>query len=124
MARHRKDHVSGALVPVVVEGSPVATLDRIEGLIFEAQRVLRNAQAEEHSKDALAAIGQLTKLVELIAKVRGEMTSGVQVAVVNVVASAEWQGIQAAMIDALAPFPEARQAVASRLLALDAGGAS
>lgn len=111
-------------MPVVVEGSPVATLDRIEGLIFEAQRVLRNAQAEEHSKDALAAIGQLTKLVELIAKVRGEMTSGVQVAVVNVVASAEWQGIQAAMIDALAPFPEARQAVASRLLALDAGGAS
>lgn len=121
MARHRKDHVSGALVPVVVEGSPIATLDRIEGLIFEAQRVLRNAQAEEHSKDALAAIGQLTKLVELIAKVRGEMTSGPTVQVVNVSTSAEWVGLRSALIRALTPFPEAALAVSDAIEAHEAG---
>jgi hypothetical protein len=53
--------------------------------------------------------------VELLAKLSGELDERPQVNILNVAASPEWLATQAAMLQALAPFPEARLAVAGAL---------
>lgn len=53
--------------------------------------------------------------MELLAKLTGELDERPQVNVLNVSASPEWLGIQSSMLEALAPYPEARTAVAGAL---------
>ena len=72
------------------------------------------ATAEE-GKDlriALGAIREARGCVELLGKLAGELQDG---ATVNVFISAEWQTVQTAILDALAPHPDARIAVAMAL---------
>ena len=65
----------------------------------------------------LAGIGQARACLELLAKLLGELDERPQV---NVVLSAEWISVRAVLLSALAPFPDARAAVAARLQALEA----
>lgn len=64
----------------------------------------------------LKSVAQLRPSVELLAKLVGELDER---AVVNVVLSPEWQAVRGALLEALQPYPEARLAVAARLVALD-----
>lgn len=127
LKRHRHGHISDVLVPVVVAGDSqgLPTLDRIERVVVVLEQLLRDGRSEDKPSQVLAAAKELRQTIELIAKVRGELQSGgPTVQVVNISASTEWQAIQAAMLDVLGLYPEARQAVADRLLTLDAGGSS
>lgn len=123
--RHRQAHVSAALIPVVVgtaEAPSGATLDRLERVMRYVEELLLSARQEQKPTQLLAAIKEARMTLETIAKVRGEMASGgPTVQVVNIATSVEWQQVQSAMMTALGPFPDARQAVAAQLLALDAG---
>lgn len=65
----------------------------------------------------LKTAGRLRDQLELVARLAGELQEAPQV---NVVVSAEWAAVRSALLAALAPYPEARAAVAARLLALDA----
>jgi hypothetical protein len=64
----------------------------------------------------LKTAAQLQNQTELLAKLLGELNDAPQV---NVTISPEWQTVRAVLLAALAPYPDARTAVAARLLALN-----
>jgi hypothetical protein len=64
----------------------------------------------------LKAVGQVRPSIELLAKLGGELEER---PVLNLVLTPEWLTLRTALLDVLAPYPEARAAVASRLQALE-----
>jgi hypothetical protein len=65
----------------------------------------------------LKAVAQLRPSIELLAKLVGELYERAQT---NVTLSPEWLAVRGALLDALGPYPEARTAVAARLVTLEA----
>jgi hypothetical protein len=66
----------------------------------------------------LKTAARLQPQIELLARLIGELDEKPQV---NILVSPEWIAVRAAVLEALAPHPEARAAVAGRLLQLEAG---
>ncbi len=93
-------------------------LDRLEDLTVETREILSAARDGQEHEVALKAINRLERQLELQARLLGELRDG---ATVNLVLSPEWSRVRAALLSALQSFPEARQAVAAALGALDAG---
>ena len=91
-------------------------LERIEG---SGRSVLfAEARHADPRELALKAVAQLRPLVELLAKLVGELDDRPQV---NLRIAPEWIAARAALLEALAPYPEARAAAAERLAALGGG---
>ncbi|WP_152024418.1 hypothetical protein [Thermus brockianus] len=91
-----------------------SVLDRIRELNREARSLLEEARSKGRYAAAVQAIGAATRLLELEAKLLGELDErpSVQVALV---ASPEWARLRAVVLEALAPYPEARAALVERL---------
>lgn len=87
-------------------------LAQARGLQAEAHRIKDKAETAGDLKTALAGIAQLVKIIELLARLRGELQEG---ATVNVVLAPEWITLRTKVVLALAPYPEARLAVAEAL---------
>lgn len=121
LIRHREGHLPAALA-MAKEAEEVARADALLTQVRHLQsRTLRILDASENAgelRTALAAIREARGTLELLAKLLGEIDEAPRV---NVLISAEWTSIRAAMVDALAPYPEARSAVAEGLLRLEAG---
>ncbi|MCH7584920.1 MAG: hypothetical protein IH941_07150 [Acidobacteria bacterium] len=109
--RHKHSHVPATLAKAH-EAREVAAadslLDRLEQLTGEARRVKTKAERAGDLRTALAAIRELVRMVELLAKLRGELDESPRVALVLV---PEWRQV----LHALQPFPGARLAVARAL---------
>lgn len=88
-------------------------LTRTDGIIEDA----RKAGDDKLALDGLNSLRQSVKLcAELAGKIQPEGTTAV-----HVHTSPDWLLIRAAVMDALNEFPDARAAVAGRLIALGAG---
>ena len=85
-------------------------LKKIEGLESDARRIAAKAEKSDDLRTAIVAIRELTRIVELLAKLRGELQTQ---PTVNV------QVIAPVVLQALEGFPEARVAVAARLRSLE-----
>jgi hypothetical protein len=139
VSRHRDRHLPPELVAVKrangraesdaleavrrsreLEGLATAA-DQVEALIGRARLVLDRAEDGEKATLVLAATRELRMLVELLAKLRGELDERPLTAV-NLITNPDWLAVRAAVIDALQPYPEAGAAVASRLLLMESGG--
>lgn len=119
--RHRQ-HLSPALKAAVTRresAGPRKALDRLEELHSRSLAILDAAEAGGQASLALNAVRELRGLVELLAKLTGELDERPTVQVLNVQSSPEWQQIRSAVVTALAPFPEAAQAVSRCLLELE-----
>jgi len=81
--------------------------------------VLASAEAEGKAALSLAAIRELRGLVELLAKITGELDDRPQVQIVNVTTSPEWLQVRGALMGALRPYPDAARAVAGSLAQLE-----
>jgi hypothetical protein len=117
--RHRA-HISPALSRLVAEreeAGPASALDRLESLYRQASEVLDAARAGGQASLSLAAIKELRGLVEVLAKITGELDER-PVTVVNLAESAEWVQLRGLIMAALQPHPVAAQAVA---VAIEAG---
>lgn len=116
--RHRATHLSAALKAVQTKretAGATKAVDRAEHLYEKASKILEAAETEGQGQLALSAIKELRATVELLAKLSGELDERPQVNILNVAASPEWLATQGRMLEALAPFPEARLAVAGAL---------
>ena len=78
--------------------------------------VLREARVCGDGDLALKAVDRVQRQIELQAKLLGDLDER---PVVNVLVSSEWVAVRAVLLEALAPYPEARAAVAGRLVALE-----
>lgn len=123
LARHAASHLPSDLAALRDAGQRIETaraLDRLEGLFAEGQEVLAAARAEGRHQVSLAAIRELRGVIELLARLTGELDERPDV-VVNIASSAEWLQVQTVIVGALEPYPEARLAVAEALAPLGAG---
>lgn len=112
--RHRDNHLPIALssgFDVPMASDPQDLAGRLGTLASHAESIRARAEKAGNLRVALQAVRELTNLVELAAKLRGELPDGR----VSVVMLAEWPAILAA----LTPYPDARLAVNR---ALRAGG--
>lgn len=101
-------------IKVVDTGRSV--LERLRDLNREALDILAEARREGSRRDALAAIHTLHRLLELEARLLGELAHERPQVQVNVLASPEWLALRARLIEALRPYPEAAHAAAKVLV--------
>ncbi|MBW3557114.1 MAG: hypothetical protein KY454_09310 [Actinobacteria bacterium] len=125
LQRHRTNCISPALVTAHAKATEEARyrslLDRIEEQATRLERVIQKAEDGGSTGTMLSAIRELRAMLELLGKATGELKpDGTQVTV-NIATSEEWQRIQAVIVGAVTPFPEARAAVGDALMALGTG---
>jgi hypothetical protein len=87
-------------------------MGKASALEVDARRLLSKAEAEGELRTSVAAVREVIRIVELLAKLSGELK---EQATVNVLVLPEWHEIRTRILDALAPYPEARLAVARAL---------
>ena len=115
LRRHKMEHLPETMVKAqgvveMVKGDNL--LDQLTELQNQAKRIADQAEQAKNFSAALGGIRELVRIVELLAKLRGELQEG---ATVNLFVSTEWTNIQALMVSVLEPFPEARLAVVKAL---------
>ena len=118
--RHRSDHIPAHLA-TAREAETVAADDllrEVRALRGKAISLLLQAEAAGDIRTALAGIREARGCLELLAKLLGELDER---PTINVLVAPEWLAVRATLIDALAPYPDARAAVSGRLVALGAG---
>ncbi len=104
------------------DGKPVRRKARLSTLLARAEQgsAFMVDRAETKVADprdlVLKAAAQLTAQVQLLAKLLGQLDERPQV---NVLMAPEWLQVRAALLTALAPYADARLAVAAALTSLD-----
>jgi hypothetical protein len=116
--RHRASHLSPSLKAVAAKretAGAVKAIDRVEDLYARASGILEAATTDGQAGVSLAAVRELRGLVELLAKLTGELDERPQVQILNVSTSPEWGEIRGRLLGALTPYPDAAAAVARAL---------
>ncbi len=122
LIRHRNLHLPQA-VRDAAEGTRAAAERERGGDLLAAARALhgkaldlmRQAERARDLRTALAGIREAARCVELQGRLMGQIR---ETTTVNVTLSAEWLSLQAVILSALEPHPDARQAVAAALEAV------
>lgn len=119
LQRHKHDHLPSHLAQAhkaeeVTQADGL--LERLLTLSQETTAILQEARAGEDHELALKAIARAEKQIELQARLLGELKEG---QTVNVLILPEWHHIRTMLVLALAPYPQARVAVAEALWKLD-----
>ncbi len=117
--RHKDSHLPASLAKSETARDAAIADDllvRIYTLANRMERLLDKAEATGQLRDAAALSREVRSNLELLAKLRGELE---QEGSVNIVINPQWVAIRAVLFASLAPFPEARAAVAQALLEVD-----
>lgn len=113
--RHRTEHLSASLVKIAAKREALherSLADRLERNIVRLEQVMTTGDL----RGFVAATAEVRKSIELIARLTGELRDHATVQVVNLQAAPEWIETRALILAALAPYPEARAAVAAALV--------
>lgn len=121
--RHREAHLSPALARVALEqvgddsarAALDATVDRVEGLVGRLEALLSVAEERKSLTGGANVARELRQCLELVARLRGELDERPQVTTVNVLTTPEFTSTVARLVEALAPWPDARVAAAAVL---------
>ena len=104
------------------DGKPTRKKARLSELLARVDGTFEVDRAETKYADprdlVLRTYDRIQNQLELVAKLIGELNDQPQV---NILIAPEWLTVRAALLSALAPFPEARRAVAERLLLMEGG---
>jgi len=119
--RHHASHVPIALARAqqareVTHGDDL--LGQLQLLQSRTLAILSRAEQTGQLSTALLAIREARSNLEFLAKLMGELQ---EVQPANVLQAPEWLMVRSILLAALARYPEARQDVAARLLALEGG---
>ena len=105
----------GGLINAVGLANPGAEA-QVETLRQKATRIGDKAEKAGDLRTALQGVRELVRIVELLARLQGELQ---EAPIVNILLLPEWVQVQTVLLAALAPFPDARAAAAQALLELD-----
>jgi hypothetical protein len=94
-------------------------LAKVVTLEADAKRLQGLAEDAGDFKTALQAIRELVRIIELQARLIGELDDS---PTVNVLVLPEWQALRGVLFQALAPYPDTRAAVATALLPSNGDG--
>lgn len=120
--RHKAEHMPAALTKA--QGAQEAAqaddlLGQVRTLQTRTLAILDRAETAGDLPTALRAIGEARRNLELLARLSGELDERAQV---NILVAPEWLAMRALLFNALAPYPEAKVAVAGALATLEAAG--
>ena len=87
-------------------------LDRIEALHSRTMAILEAVEGRDEHGTALAAIREARRNLELVGEVTRELD---RAQTINLELSVEWQEVKAVLVNTLASYPEAQQAVFNAL---------
>ena len=87
-------------------------LDRIEALHSRTLAILEAVEGTDEHGTALAAIREARRNLELVGEVSQELD---RAGTINLELTVEWQEVKAVLVNTLASFPEAQQAVFNAL---------
>lgn len=126
VARHKKDHIPEAIAQaqqvqqarLIEHGGTL--LEQVEAIKAEAHEIMNLTKSSPDKKTALMAMTKMLDCLELMAKVQGKISDG---ASINLTVSPEWARTRELIVAALAPYPDARQAVAAALQTLNPSNA-
>ncbi len=120
--RHFDDHLPATLAKAKEAEDVAHAIDvvgQLRAINAATLAVLANARKVGDGDLALKAVDRVQRQIELQAKLLGELDERPQVVLAN---APEWLQVRTVLLDALRPHPEERQAVAARLVALEAHG--
>ena len=118
MYRHRAAHLPQAMVKASQAQEAVqadSLLDQVRSLQERTMTILDTAEDTGNLRVALQAIREARGTVELLARLMGELNSEVTVNVAS-----EWPMLRSTILEALAPHPEAKEAVVAALSEVNA----
>jgi len=113
--RHRTEHLPAHLSTAHEAGQVAeagSLLDQVRSLQRKALSLLEAAEGMGDYRTALAGVREARACLELLLETEGELDRR---NVVNVLIAPQWIELRAVVIDALQPYPDARQAVAQAL---------
>lgn len=125
---HKKNHISPAYKAVQeakAKADGRAAIDQVKELIPILKNLLEQAQGRQDANgnfltlpnvgQALSAVRELRATIELLARITGELDER-PTTVINILTTEAWLQTRRAIMEALQPYPDARLAVASRLM--------
>ena len=114
ISRHKQKHLPSALIKAK-KTEEISRADNlvgeIERLKIQANRIAKKAEQKGDYRTALAGVRELTRIVELLGKLQGEIKDQT----VNIVFNAEWIELRAVILSALDDYPDAKQKLAEVL---------
>lgn len=119
LVRHKAVHLPAHVAKAAEAQEVTSASSLLEQMLDLQRRTLDILNAPESQRVAVAAISQARQNIELLAELTGKLAAQ---PTINVLVSPQWISVRAVLLEALRPFPEARAAVAGRLLALGNGG--
>lgn len=120
LRRHAREHLPELLAKAhFAEEASRADylLEEIRKIKERTEKILERVEPYDPGL-ALRAIREMRGNLELLARLAGELREAPQVQV-NIMASEEWLTVRGAMVEALQDYPQARAAVATRLLEIE-----
>jgi hypothetical protein len=102
------------------EGRQIRKKERLSYLLDKAGVNLESAETKytDPRMLLLRTSGQIQSNLELVAKLIGQLDER---PVINVLITSEWRKLRTIMLEALAPYPDARVALADAIRRIDAG---
>lgn len=119
LSRHKANHLPSKLVMAEKAGEVVEAddlLGRVQDLQARTLAILEAAESTQQHRTALSAIREARSNLELLAKLVGQLDDRPQV---NALLSPQWLELRAVIVEVLSPYPDARSAVAGKLLELE-----
>lgn len=118
-ALHRhKQHITAQMMnsaDAVEVSEPGIVMRRIALLNERAEQLYNEALKQKDTLNAVRVLKELREIVALYAKLTGELNTQSQVVHQHVHISSEWVALRQTMLNALAPYPEARAALIAAL---------
>jgi hypothetical protein len=121
LRRHKQNCIKPAIQAVQAEQqakqeeqSAWTALSEMEWMRGEARKIYTDVRGMGDHRTSLSALGELRKQTELYSELTGELDRSTHVELHQ-----EWVNMREIIFQALAPFPEARIAVAKALLTLE-----
>lgn len=87
-------------------------MQQLKAINAACLEVLRQARADGKHSILLRAVDRIARQIELQARLLGQIQ---ETQTVNVAILPEWQGVRQRVLEALRPYPEAREAVVRAL---------
>ena len=111
--RHQHSHLPESLhkahnAPEIADAENL--MSQLGTMIKDTNRIQNKAEEKEKYRDALIGIRERTRIIALLAESEGRLNRSPQI---NILVSPEWIRLRTAILKALDPYPEARQAVAN-----------
>lgn len=119
VARHASEHIAAAVASsqsAKREGAALDVVAQLRAINGAALAVLQDARKARDGELTLKAIDRLQRQIELQAKLLGDLSDAPQV---NITVTPEWVTLRTVILTTLAPYADARAAVAYALARLD-----